>query len=238
MHKHIATLTCFLGLAGLASASPYAVNIVNFDFETGGFAIDTFSNNPGVVPAGWSAAGPITGAFYGYFNPSGTAYANTNGSGVGANMSGPNVFYFGSAESGQGIEQVLAETFSPGASYTLTVALGSRLGANAFTASLTMMLYAGDTPIAGNTFRNTSFDGTFSDYSIDYVYSTSHAPLAGEFLKIVFLEQNVISAGEVDIDNVRLIASPSVIPEPASFALLAGLGGLGLATSRRRRSAR
>lgn len=226
-HTKIAALFAASTLA--ASASNIA--IVNADFETGGFGIDAFSNNPGVIPAGWSAVGPINGAFYGYYNPDNAAYDGTTGSGVGANMSGPNVFYFGSAATGQGIQQTLAETFSANTAYSVVVAVGSRNNAGAFTASLDVVLLAGATQIASATFRNTAFDGTFADYSLEYAYTPAHFGLIGQPLTIRLLENNSVSAGELDIDNIRMTA----IPEPASAALLLGLGALGLGVTRRRR---
>jgi hypothetical protein len=219
--------------ASTLAASAYPIAIVNADFETGGFAVDAFSNNPGVIPAGWSAVGPISGAFYGYYNPDSSAYEGTNGPGVATNMSGPNVFYFGSAVTGQGIQQTLGETFAADTAYSLVVALGSRNDSTDFTASLDVVILAGATPIASATFRNNAFDGTFADYSLDYAYNPAHFGLIGQPLTIRFLENNTVSAGELDIDNIRMTA----IPEPASAALLLGLGVLGFGLARRRPSA-
>lgn len=81
----------YLALIGTASAA--SITIVNGDFETGGFATDRFSNNPGVVPSGWSAVGVMTGNYFGYYNPDNFDYPGTwGGSSVIANMAGPNVF--------------------------------------------------------------------------------------------------------------------------------------------------
>lgn len=225
--------TIALLAATAASAFAYNVTISNFDFETDGFDFDAFTNNPGVIPTGWTAIGSFTGAFYGYFNPDNVAFDDTDGSGVGVNMSGPNIFYFGSAVTGEGIQQTLSESFAADTDYALTVALGAREGNIAFTASLDVVLLAGATIIASDTFRNTSNDGTFADYTLNYSYNGAHAGLIGQALTIQFIENDSVATGEVDIDNVRLTA----IPEPSAAAALAGLAVLGLAANRRRRAA-
>jgi hypothetical protein len=239
-----------LGLAlGLAALAPIthatSLTIVNSDFETGGFATDdSFSNTPGAVPFGWTAVdGFINPAFFGYYNPNNGAYlGTTGGSAVAANMSGPNVFYFGTAVTGQGIQQTLADTFAANTDYSLTFALGSRLNNSAHTASLDVRLLAGSTVIASDTFRNATFDGTFANFSLNYTATAGHSALAGQALTIKFLENDAnLPANpnyEVDIDNIRLNATPSAsaVPEPSTYAAIFGVLALGAAAYRRRQN--
>ena len=100
---------------GVAQAASIA--ITNHDFETDGVEDGTFTNSPGVVPTGWTTVGGDLGPFYGYFNPTGDdAYIGAtdtepSGGTVGT-MDGANVFYFGTATTGQGIAQTLSENFA------------------------------------------------------------------------------------------------------------------------------
>ena len=105
----------------------YSLTIANFDFETGGLGGDgARSDGPGVIPSGWEAvpgAAP-SGFNYGYYNPrsdQGYDSAVAGLPGTTGSMAGENVFYFGSATNGQGIQQTLAATFELNTDYTLTV---------------------------------------------------------------------------------------------------------------------
>ena len=214
------------------------ISIVNGDFETGGLIDNRNSAFPGVIPTGWSAvpgAGP-SGDFYGYYNPindPGGYVSGVSGSpGITGTMAGPNVFYFGSSVSGQGIQQTLTATFLANTDYTLTVARGTRNGI--YNNTLRMMLLAGSTVL---TTRDVAPEpagsrGTFLDYSTTYTYSVANAGLVGQALTIRFLE--IDNPGnpqaEVDIDNVRLV------PEPSSASLL--ILGLAAVLARTRRCRR
>ena len=211
------------------------ISIVNGDFETGGLIDNRNSAFPGVIPTGWSAvpgAGP-SGDFYGYYNPindAGGYVSGVSGSpGITGTMAGPNVFYFGSSVSGQGIQQTLTATFLANTDYTLTVARGTRNGI--YNNTLRMMLLAGSTVLTSRDVapEPAGSRGTFLDYSTTYTYSVANAGLVGQALTIRFLE--IDNPGnpqaEVDIDNVRLV------PEPSSASLLIlGLAAV-LARSRR-----
>ena len=236
MKKTLQILT--ISLALVASGRAVTISIVNGDFETGGLADNSNSAFPGVIPTGWSAvpgAGP-GGSFFGYYNPindPGGYVSGVSGSpGVTGTMAGPNVFYFGSATNGQGIQQALTATFLANTDYTLTVARGTRNGD--YNNTLRMMLLAGSTVL---TTRDVAPEpagsrGTFLDYSTTYTYSAANAGLVGQALTIRFLEiDNAVGlkGGEVDIDNVRL----SGVPEPSSASLITlGLAAV-LARSRR-----
>lgn len=234
IHRALRVAALSLAFAGLIGARAASLTVVNSDFETGGFATDAFSNNPGVIPSGWSAAGATTGLFFGYLNPNDAGYPGTTGANaVTGTMSGGNVFYFGSMVTGQGIQQTLSATFEADTDYELTVALGARIGNLANTASLDMRLLAGTTVIASGTVRNTANNGTFSDFNLVYAYTAADTELIGQHLVIQFLENDIVATGEVDIDNVRLTSVPVSVPEPSSVALAAGLAAAVVCARRR-----
>jgi len=228
-----------LSLGGpLASGAVTSLFIANHDFETGGLADNKFSisySQP-VVPVGWTgynldSSPPV---YFGYFNPNYFYYTGTAGSpGTVGTMDGPNMFYFGSAVAGQGIEQQLADPFDPYSIYTLTVALGARI--DGYMTSMTMQILAGDTLVASTDVFNSTLDSV-SDFSLVYTPNSSFNSLAGQNLKIRFLESQIEGGDgfEVDMDNVRLTASaPTSVPEP-SAALLTGLAaGIGMMVRRR-----
>jgi len=233
----IVSLLGVLTLPTLGRAA--TLTIANFDFETGGLIDNRNSAFPGVIPTGWQSvpgASP-SGDFYGYFNPINDAGGYISGvsgtPGVTGTMAGPNVFYFGSATNGQGIQQTLSATFELNTDYTLTVARGTRN--SIFNNSLRMMLFAGSTLLTSRDVASepAGSRGTFLDYSTTYTYNAENSSLVGQALMIRFLE--IDNPGnpqaEVDIDNVRLNA----VPEPSSGMLLvAGLAAL--AVMRRRRA--
>jgi len=238
MKKTLQILT--ISLALVASGQAATISIVNGDFETGGLADNSNSAFPGVIPTGWVAvpgAAP-SGGFFGYFNPVNDAGGYVSGvsgtPGVTGTMAGPNVFYFGSSSSGQGIQQTLAATFTANTDYTLTVARGTR-NSN-FNNTLRMSLLVGSTVL---TTRDVAPEpsgsrGTFLDYFTTYTYSAADAGLVGQALIVRF--QEIDNPGnpqfEVDIDNVRL----SAVPEPGSASLL--ILGLAAVLARTRRCRR
>jgi hypothetical protein len=223
-------ITAAFGGAGwpMVSLGQVTIPITNFDFETGGVSDGQFSNSPGVIPTGWSAAGAINGSFYGYFNPNDSSYTGTTGSGTTGTMSGPNVFYFGSAATGQGIEQTLNTAFAIDTDYALTLAVGARNGGGM--ASVQMDLLAGSTVLATGTFNNSTLD-SFDDFQVTYNANPANNGLAGQPLTVRFLEiDNQGGVGtEMDIDNARLTA----VPEPSFYAAVTGLGLVVFAAVRR-----
>lgn len=137
-----------LGASGWAAT----LTIANYDFETGGLPDNSNSAFPGVIPTSWVAvpgAAP-SGSFFGYYNPANDPGGYTAGvsglPGITGTMAGPNVFYFGSATNGQGIQQTLGSTFDLSTDYTLTVARGTR-NSN-FNNTLRMQLLVGGTLLA------------------------------------------------------------------------------------------
>lgn len=94
------------------------------------------------------------------------------------------------------------------------------------------------------TLDNSSFGNLFAS-PIDFVDGTTLVASAPADQTVPGLVVNVASASGVTIivlpagayyDNLSFDYAPSAIPEPSSFAALAGLAGLALAASRRRRA--
>ena len=210
----------FIGIsASLKRGDAATISISNYNFETGGYAND--ANSSLTIPTGWSAVnGGISYTWYGYYNPNNDAYTGTTGNNVIGKMDGPNVFYFGEAQDGQGIFQSLSSTFQVNTDYALTVASGAR-NSLTYMASLEMQLFAGSTLIANQVIKNTT-PGTFQDFTLNYIANSSNNYLAGQNLKIQFLERDFgVNDKEVDIDNVRLTSSVAAIPEPSTYLLFA-----------------
>ena len=213
--RNLLFLTVLL-CAGMNSRAAIVIN--NFDFETGGLADGLNSAFPGVAPIGWSITpgGSPTGVFYGYYNPLNDGYPGTTGlPGVVGTMVGPNVFYFGDLERGFGLAQTLSENFTANTSYNLTVAWGIRLDSQ-FASDLRMTLSAGANLLAQQTFLASSYlsnAGTFFDVTLPYTWNPAHSAFVGSPLTIAFFEEG--SGFEVDIDNVRLSATP--VPEPGTW---------------------
>lgn len=238
--KKLNTLALFsvlfygMTIHSLSHCHAASIAITNADFETGGISTDNGSthSDPGpgphgdaVIPTGWVNSGGTTGGFYGYWNPDATRYPGADGdAGVATGMLGPNVFYFGSLEAGQGIEQTLSSNFAIDTNYALTVASGSRLGAGADNSPLQMNLYAGTTVIATSTTTINHGLGEFTDIVLNYTSDAGNNGLAGQALKIEFLEQGGVGTGVVEIDNVRLTATP--VPEVSTIVWNFGTLGL------------
>lgn len=69
-------------------------------------------------------------------------------------------------------------------------------------------------------------------------FATYAAELPSEFYGVGTIQGRLTSGsiGTVSFDNVQINGTPSAVPEPSSFAALAGLAGLALVGSRRRRA--
>lgn len=210
-----------------------SIPINNFSFETGGFEMDFFSNTPGVIPAEWSSipGSPPTGSHFGYLNPDGASYSGTTGgSATVGTMAGGNVFYFGSAGNGEGIQQALGIPFSSNTDYNVMISVGTRILANMN--DLKVVLIAGSTTILSQVLANPSSAGNFVDQSVTYTAQAGNNGLDGETLTLQLIEFDA-GGEEVDIDNVRLTAQ--AVPEPAVFAAWSGLCALALVFRYRRR---
>ncbi len=216
----LAALLLTSTLAVHAQMTSLTVN--NFDFEDGGLADGGYTSGAtGTIPTSWDAipGNAPSGGYYGYFNPQDSAYAGTTGTpGTIGTMSGPNIFYFGTSASGEGIQQTLGSNFDLNTSYQLTVSIGCR-GSNTYEAEVTLELLAGSTVLSQGTFLNSNVN-TFADSSVTYTGGAANASLVGLPLTVRLSEydQNA-TVTDVDIDNVRVTAT-NAAPEPSTFAWL------------------
>jgi len=212
-----------IGLAAVAAlvtsvgAHATPVTIVNASFETQGpgglpfgCAISCNFSTDNIIP-GWTATGS-SGLFM-PGPPSNTRYFNYVPDGV-------TVAY----SNGGSITQTLAATTVAGTTYTFNIDFGFRKDV-ANPGSATLVIGTNTINATGTALPTT---GNWSTYTATY---TATAADAGAPISI-----NLFTAGaQGDWDNARLDAKAVPAPEPASIAL-AGLGVLGLALSRRRRS--
>ncbi len=111
-------------------------------------------------------------------------------------------------------------------------------GGDTATISWSYSLDGGSTfnPIAGTTAVIAANQASFSVYTADFSAVTALNGVAGLLIGLEYSENS--AAASVFLDNVAIYATAtSAIPEPSSFAALAGLCGLGFAAGRRRRRA-
>ncbi|OJW19967.1 MAG: hypothetical protein BGO49_10615 [Planctomycetales bacterium 71-10] len=140
---------------------------------------------------------------------------------------------------GTGIQQTLDAFLEAGMSYTLTVAVGHRNGAEfgAPTLGSLIELLAGDTVIASSRDDIGPDAGTFRDQVAFLADSDAFADLIGVRLSIRLTTTLpfTVTYQATDWDNVRLVATAAV-PEPAGIAMLAvGAIAVGIAARRRGR---
>jgi hypothetical protein len=236
----------FLSLAGVASADP--VTIVNPSFESPGgtFSLSVTGWNQ-IITGGGSEGTYNPYEFYGpnaYYvgaNP-GTDPANSGPGYPGIN--GEELAWTFITDAGSGFSQTLSATLQAGASYTLTVSEGQRNGFDvtgtnngSVPPSLGSLieLLAGSTVIASALDELGPGPGRFADQVAFLPTSNAYAGLIGQQLSIRLLTVNNPTANNqgTDWDNVRLDATTSATPEPATLAM-AIFGIVGLVTLRRR----
>jgi hypothetical protein len=124
------------------------------------------------------------------------------------------------------LEQTLADVLTANTNYTLTVdAAALQSGGHS-----TIELLAG-----GNILTSTLATPAFREWNPVTVSYTALAgdPNLGGALGIRFVGTG--SADEVDLDNVRLAAAPTAVPEPGSLTLCLGAGLAGGCYAFRRR---
>jgi hypothetical protein len=207
----------------LANADAASVMVANASFESPALAnpgdyngtIDNWLKNP--------SAGSASVEYYngGHFTANNPLAAPADG------YQGVSVNTFDNAN--PGLRATIYQDVGlllPNTTYTLTVAIGVRLDFAGATGSLA--LYNGTDSTGTVLAASVAFapaTGTFEEYSVSF---TTGATVSGD-LTIGLTHQ---SGGQVSFDNVRLDATP-VIPEPSSYAMMAG--GLCLLAIRRKR---
>lgn len=111
-------------------------------------------------------------------------------------------------------------------------------GADFATISWSYSLDGGSTfnPISGTSQVISANQASFSVYTADFSAISALDGVSGLLIGLEYSENS--AAASVFLDNVAIYATAtSAIPEPSSFAALAGLCGLGFAAGRRRRRA-
>lgn len=253
-----AVLAGVLAVVG-ASASPAdaaPVTIQNPSFETdvdstdppgvGSVAANDGSAAYTMAPPGWTL-NYANNAALGVYNPPEGAGSYTNagdGSPTGGTPTGGDgkLIYFNTGfGSGNlaGIYQDLTEALQPNTTYTLTAAVGARIGRPAMRYYIDLAT-TDQNPAAGQHIARFTTDGsdlvpgTFVDRSVTFVTGEAGTdPNVGKLLRVqLFAENTANEVQSTDFDNIRLEA----IPEPTGLGLLL-LGGAGALARRRGRRA-
>jgi hypothetical protein len=200
-----------------------------------------------VTPAGWSTYDP-TGVLdrdysdVGVLKPAGTQLYGGTGAPEGSNVALIFLWPQSGADYNQpvGLQQTLGATLQSFTRYTLTVQVGNIAvdGAAAFNLNgfpgYRVELLAGTTLLAQDNNTLTPGEGQFARSSVEY---TTDDLVEGGSLVIRLLNLNAPDSGiEVNYDDVQLTAT--VIPEPSTYATLAGLAALALVLATRRRPRR
>jgi hypothetical protein len=208
---------------GAADAAP--ISVPNHSFELpplsdGGFDL--------AVPE-WTQLD-----FGGVFNSENLQFAGSTGGNLPAPAHGPQLAFLGygsvygafNLTTAAPLTSILANS-----TYTLTVALGSRLDLPANPTDVALLQFlANDVVLAEgglilNTDASTIPPGTFADFTTSLITGPS-GPLIGQDLKVRIAYQG---DRQLMIDNVRM----DVVPEPSTAALF--IGGVALAAALRRR---
>ncbi|MDC8756517.1 PEP-CTERM sorting domain-containing protein [Janthinobacterium fluminis] len=206
-----------------AQASATSIPILNASFEADTTYGVSGGQNKYTVgsPANWSAVGTS-----GYWHPSDYHYGGGMGTKPAPNVpDGVNVgFIFG----GGSLSQTLGATLTSNTSYTLSLAVGHRIGLGQ--PSYLIELLAGGKVIASFANPIHPSSGKFGLATLNYE-SSAHEDYVGRALGIRL--SSLSSA--VEFDKIALNAV-SAVPEAQTYAML--LTGLGLLGFVRRRGAR
>jgi hypothetical protein len=231
------TLLVGAGLFALVPLSAAPITIVNGSFED-----QTVSRYAGTVITGWNKQNST---------PSTQWYGTIENVSAGftSGLSGNNALWLSGT-----LTQLTSATYVEGVTYTLTFDLGNPNDVTASTSGLTVGFrndanitssdFRGITPgvsvsngVNGSTFISTETlnaipEGTFQSFSVSYTATLADA---GQAIRIGATDYfNNDAVGAYRLDNFQLSDS-TVIPEPSTYAMVAGVLGLGLAAGRRRR---
>lgn len=239
-----------LGLAGSVTANAAAVTINNFSFETPveasdtNFSAPTHSGTSGVATGvfnSWNYALQLGTSFedFGIENPASTAYTGASVGGTPSGADGTNVVFLNQNNSGKTVSIFQdVGTLQADTTYTLTVAIGQRL--DRVNGSLQIGLLNGasgasDIFLTGTLLNSTtgvsSVSGMFQDFTVTFTTGSSVS-------NDLYVGARYTGDGKVQasLDNFRLDATASAVPEPSTYAALAGVSALMVVALRRRRS--
>lgn len=213
-------------LSASFAAPSMAITVTNFDFEAlalpdSGIAIG--------IPSGWTVSGGVQGVY----NPSAAFYgvagiSDPPNSGVIGTMSGPRVGFIFSSP-GAHMTNTTGYSVVTGETYSLTVAVGARVGAG--TVGAVVSLLDGDSELASLLVTTAPAAGSFGDVTLSYTATAADSGL----LRIRLGQTG--ADNYADFDNVRLSAAGvATVPEPA-HAWAFGLAGLAVLRRRRRAGA-
>lgn len=215
--------------AATAASSAVSISVLNYSFE------EDIAPNPGVVtsvPTGWTSFFQVGGSDIGSQNPDSAKFPINNP--LAAPADGNQFVYintFGGNPNGRsGIYQPITDLM-PNMTYTLTVAIGSRLDRDNSAGTISLVDgfdHNGTILATGGGLPETK--GTWQDYSISF---TTGDVVNDGFLTIV-LSTVAADTIQADFDNVRLEAV--AVPEPTTAALIAASCGAFLILRRRKRA--
>jgi len=206
------SLAVFIAVFAAGTARASLLTIADPSFE--GLTLSPGSFTSGTYAAGsWNSGGNA-----GIFRPTTASYPG----------GAPDGSYVGYSSSSTVIDQVLSATLTANTTYTLGVAVGSRLD-GPHNDGYTIQLLAGGVLLSGTTNFPVPADGSFV-FATDAYTAGASDPHLGQALEI-----RLISAptGQTSFDNVTLDAVPAV-PEPASIMML-GITAAGAGLGRWRR---